>query len=139
MTNKEILKADLLDIIFENRNKDYGAYVLRRDYNHRLLIALGAASSVILLFILINVLGKKDESFVPVANDNHGIVIRTIELPIEPVKPKELTRIKPVEKPAQIKYVSDIKIKPDNQVKTTLPVSKSWMEKQFQLKPWLVK
>ena len=40
MTSKEILHADLLDILFENRNKDYGAYVLRKNYDQRMTIAL---------------------------------------------------------------------------------------------------
>ncbi len=35
-----ILSSNLLDIIFENRNKAYGAYELRRDYNRRLLISM---------------------------------------------------------------------------------------------------
>gem|GEM_PF-6365229 len=29
MNSREIMKADLLDIVFNNRNKGYGAYVLR--------------------------------------------------------------------------------------------------------------
>ena len=36
----QILQSDLLDLIFENRNKDYGAYALRRDYQQRVLISL---------------------------------------------------------------------------------------------------
>ena len=36
MKTDSILQADLLDIIFENRNKDYGAYTLRKSYNSRL-------------------------------------------------------------------------------------------------------
>ena len=39
MTSNEILKANVLDIVFDNRNKNYGAYVLRKYYNNRLLIA----------------------------------------------------------------------------------------------------
>jgi periplasmic protein TonB len=35
-----ILKSDLIDLIFERRNKDYGAYQLRRLYNKHLLIAI---------------------------------------------------------------------------------------------------
>ena len=31
-----ILKTDILDIIFEKRNKEYGAYELRKTYNKRL-------------------------------------------------------------------------------------------------------
>jgi hypothetical protein len=44
MTNNEILQADLLDILFEHRNKAYGAYALRRNYNDRLQWALGIHS-----------------------------------------------------------------------------------------------
>ena len=46
-----ILKADMLDILFENRNKDYGAYTLRRDYNGRLMRGIAVMFSVVLLFI----------------------------------------------------------------------------------------
>ena len=35
-----ILKSDLIDLIFERRNKDYGAYQLRKLYNKHLLIAI---------------------------------------------------------------------------------------------------
>ena len=52
MTNKEILQANLLDILFENRNKAYGAYALRRNYNHRLQWALGISLSFVLSFII---------------------------------------------------------------------------------------
>ncbi|MEP7164819.1 MAG: hypothetical protein ABI741_08995 [Ferruginibacter sp.] len=47
MKTASILKADLLDIIFEYRNKDYGAYPLRKYYHERLYKALG----ITLLFI----------------------------------------------------------------------------------------
>src|SRR6185503_15681348 len=53
MTNKEILQADMLDILFEHRNKLYGAYALRKTYTHRLSLALGVALSLVLLFVLI--------------------------------------------------------------------------------------
>ena len=56
MTNKEILQANLLDIVFENRNKEYGAYALRNGYDQRLLKALGIGLGLALLLILINFL-----------------------------------------------------------------------------------
>ncbi len=40
MVAKDILKADFLDLLFDNRNKQYGAYMLRKTYPKRLLIAL---------------------------------------------------------------------------------------------------
>ena len=48
----KIMSADILDIIFEGRNKDYGAYDLRKTYNKRLTMALvGMAALLALIFI----------------------------------------------------------------------------------------
>jgi periplasmic protein TonB len=38
--NRDILQTDLLDIIFENRNKEYGAYTLRKFYAARIIYAI---------------------------------------------------------------------------------------------------
>jgi len=46
METKKILAADLLDLLFENRNKDYGAYELRKTYNKRITTALLITASV---------------------------------------------------------------------------------------------
>jgi protein TonB len=40
MEANKILSADILDIIFEKMNKDYGAYKLRKEYKRRLTLAL---------------------------------------------------------------------------------------------------
>ncbi len=48
MEANKILKSELIDILFENRNKSYGAYVIRKEYDHRLIQAL----SFILLLVL---------------------------------------------------------------------------------------
>ena len=126
MTNEEILRADLIDIIFEKRNKDYGAYAIRWGYNHRLLTAMGAALSVILLFVFINAFGKKNVSSAPLNRTERIVEITEVNLPKE--KPKDLEKpketVKPVEKKiAMQKFTSEIKIKPDNLVKETLPTT----------------
>ena len=41
-----------LDILFENRNKKYGAYFLRRDYNRRLTIAFISTCSFFILVLI---------------------------------------------------------------------------------------
>ena len=52
MEVNKILNADILDIIFEGRNKEYGAYDLRKTYNKRLIKALiGMAAFLVLLFV----------------------------------------------------------------------------------------
>ena len=40
MDTNKILSADLLDLVFDNRNKDYGAYELRKNYQVRITKAL---------------------------------------------------------------------------------------------------
>jgi protein TonB len=51
MAQSNVLKADLDDIIFEGRNKEYGAYVLRRKYDRQLL--LSALGGTILLLLIV--------------------------------------------------------------------------------------
>ena len=51
MDINKILSADILDIIFEGRNKEYGAYELRKTYNTRLTKAL--IFTAILLAVLL--------------------------------------------------------------------------------------
>lgn len=51
MDNAQISKASLNDIIFEGRNKAYGAYVLRRLYQRHVTRALIIATSIFLLLI----------------------------------------------------------------------------------------
>jgi protein TonB len=40
MEAKKILQSDILDILFENRNKEYGAYALRRQYGSHMNMAM---------------------------------------------------------------------------------------------------
>ncbi|MFL5748595.1 MAG: energy transducer TonB [Niastella sp.] len=49
MESSTILTADILDIIFEGRNKAYGAYDLRRTYGRRLTVSIAVMLSVSLL------------------------------------------------------------------------------------------
>ncbi|MBS1932884.1 MAG: energy transducer TonB [Bacteroidetes bacterium] len=62
MDINKILSADILDIIFEGRNKEYGAYDLRKTYNKRMAIALVSLAALILLlfvgYVLAGVIGN---------------------------------------------------------------------------------
>lgn len=49
-----ILQADVLDIIFEERNKEYGAYILRKNYNRRLITGMIGMLLVVVIFISIS-------------------------------------------------------------------------------------
>jgi periplasmic protein TonB len=50
MNTESILHANVLDIIFENRNKEYGAYELRTRYNKRLKNAMIIMLSTVVIF-----------------------------------------------------------------------------------------
>lgn len=56
-----LLEAHLLDIIFENRNKEYGAYSLRKFYNNRMLTSLGITFLFVALIIVFVLLCGMDE------------------------------------------------------------------------------
>jgi protein TonB len=58
MEPSKILSADILDIVFEGRNKEYGAYDLRKKYNKRITMALVITASVAALVVGATFLSK---------------------------------------------------------------------------------
>jgi protein TonB len=66
MEANKILSADILDLVFEGRNKDYGAYDLRKTYNRRITRALIITASLAALAlggsILFSAMKKKDDN-----------------------------------------------------------------------------
>jgi protein TonB len=60
MDINNILTADVLDIIFEGRNKSYGAYDLRKTYRRRLILSITVMLMVILLLLAGYVLAGKN-------------------------------------------------------------------------------
>ena len=63
MEKKFNQRNDILEILFANRNKDYGAYELRVMYNKRMKYALSAMFLLCLLFTVGSILANaKDES-----------------------------------------------------------------------------
>ncbi|MEO7983709.1 MAG: TonB family protein [Bacteroidota bacterium] len=139
MTNSEILRADLLDIIFENRNKDYGAYAIRNGYHNRMVLALGSGLFIIGLVVFMLTAGNHTSNSKPAIDTKEVIVIRTIEMPKEmikePEKPKQLSKQtlkqKPVPKLATIKYTTPPVIKKDTEVKTAMVAAKELSAKEI--------
>lgn len=88
MNSKAILSSDVLDILFENRNKEYGAYTLRKFYPNRikasLLTMLGMAATVSAFTFL----PDNSVSSVPYVMDDSLIVVQMQEnKKPEPPKP----------------------------------------------------
>jgi periplasmic protein TonB len=87
MTSNEILKADVLDILFDNRNKQYGAYALRKNYNSRLGMALGISLSSVLLFLFLSQFDYSSRSVGRTGEKDEVVVSDQI---IPPIKKQEI-------------------------------------------------
>ena len=118
MTNKEILNADLLDILFENRNKAYGAYALRRTYSHRLQWALGIGLSLASILIFIN--GSKEKLPDDSALSKPEIVVHTATISEDKPLQQKTQQQKPTHRAAQIKSTAQLLIVHDN-IPTDMP------------------
>ena len=118
MKTELILKADVLDIIFEKRNKNYGAYALRKFYNNRLYKALGLT---LLLAILLC-------SFTLITPIKKIIIMETGKtVEFAEVNTKDKKKDKPIEKvqekkpiDAQNKVPSTIFTQPKITIKTNV-------------------
>ncbi|MDB5211381.1 MAG: TonB family protein, partial [Sediminibacterium sp.] len=114
MEKSSILSADLLDILFEGRNKSYGAYDLRKTYDKRITRSVAGTFLLCLLFIVGSIVanGKKKTL--------HNEILTTVELENfkkeepkpEPVKPLPKEEPKP-----EMAKVTPPQIVPDEQVK----------------------
>lgn len=83
MEVNKILTADVLDLIFEGKNKEYGAYELRKTYNKRLTI------SIVGMFVLVALLllGYFISSKIQENADKDVMVVQDVQL--EEVKQEE--------------------------------------------------
>lgn len=80
-----------LDIVFANRNKAYGAYELRKNYDKRMMVAAAIATALVALFIGWSQFGSKDISTLANASgtDVPVVLIDKIALPTnEPAEVK---------------------------------------------------
>ncbi len=86
MQSESILHASLLDILFEGKNKDYGAYELRKSYNRRIWLAMLGTFIICLLFILLSVLAHSAGTAhwgIPVKE----VILSKVDPPEPPTKP----------------------------------------------------
>ncbi|HYG02284.1 MAG TPA: hypothetical protein VD927_07550, partial [Chryseosolibacter sp.] len=83
------------DLVFENRNKEYGAYVLRRSYDDKVLLAMFISVSLAaFLFLIPN--ERRNVSVEPIFKKDHVLVLDR-EVVIEPRVPEK--RSAPPSKP----------------------------------------
>jgi protein TonB len=68
MDAQHVLTASVLDIVFDGRNKEYGAYVLRKEYDKRLYTALISTGLLVLLMVILFNSGSETIIKVPIIN-----------------------------------------------------------------------
>lgn len=100
MKAEQIMQSDLLDIIFENKNKDYGAYALRKNYNSRLYKAMGIMAAGVSAFILLVSFTDKKEQEKP--------LLKTTVIELEKIYQKEIEKEKPKEEKKSEKAVKKL-------------------------------
>ncbi|MFY8127056.1 MAG: energy transducer TonB [Chitinophagaceae bacterium] len=120
MKPENILKSDYLDILFENKNKDYGAYDLRKTYPKRLLKSFGIMLGCIAVFVGTQSWKTPKKKTIV----NFGNVIDFV-LSDADTKTKELEKPKPKTKQAATKPMAEVaynvpKIVP-NDIPTDVP------------------
>jgi len=115
MEANKILSADVLDILFEKRNKDYGAYQLRKTYAKRITKALLITGSVAMLALLCSFMANK-------LNAN-TVKAKKTEMNLIELTPEEEKKIEPPPLPPPVKPIVEMKqftppvIKKDEEVK----------------------
>lgn len=123
MDINKILSADILDIVFEGRNKTYGAYELRKTYDSRIKKALMITGGLIALIFLgsvfANIIGKNKTEKIEVL-DTQMAEIKKNDVPPPPPPPPP-PKAPPPPEINQIKFtppkiVKDEEVKPDEKI-----------------------
>lgn len=122
MEANKIMNADFLDILFEGRNKEYGAYELRRTYNRRIVIAISVMVAVCVLVFLSSILANDNDA------DKNKIIVQDVQLEdikkepekkIEPPPPPPPPKVEPPK--VEITKFTPPKIVKDEEVKEPPP------------------
>ncbi len=122
MEINKILSADILDILFDGRNKEYGAYDLRKTYSKRITYAMVATFVICLLLLVGSIIAnstKKSKTEIVVADVTleNRVEEKKPEPPPPPPPPKQEPPKVEITKFTPPKIVPDEQVKPDEEIK----------------------
>ena len=135
MEANKILQADILDLVFEGRNKDYGAYELRTKYNKRISLALGITAAIAVLLVGVSFLSKALSSGDDNKVDVRDVVIENLnqEPDKPPPPPPPPPKTPPPPKVEMAKFTPPV-IKKDEEVKQEeIPPVKDMEDKKIDV------
>lgn len=115
MEPNQIKDADILDILFEGRNKEYGAYELRKTYNRRMVKSIVVMGSMVVLVLLGGVVSGLGKGVRASTIDISDDTLTSVRQPDKPVVIPPPRVILPLQV-ATIKLTTT-RIVPDDQVK----------------------
>jgi protein TonB len=124
MEANKILSADILDLVFEGRNKDYGAYELRKTYNRRITRALIITASLFILIFLAAFLNKtlqREEKAVDVKEVELTAIKEEEEPKPEPPPPPPPPKTEPPPKVEMTKFTPPEIVKDEEVKKEDIP------------------
>ena len=123
MDINKIASADILDIVFDGRNKDYGAYQLRKTYNKRIRNSLIGTFVICALLLTASIIANStgNEKKDLVVQDVNLEAVKTEEKKPEPPPPPPPPKQEPpkveITKFTPPKIVKDEEVKPDEEIK----------------------
>ncbi len=125
MDANKIRTADLLDIIFDGKNKEYGAYELRKTYKERLKKALLSTFGVLILVlggaVLANKVNDNSKNEIDVIDTQMAEIKKDEPLPPPPPPPPPPPTPPPPPEVNQVKFtppkvVKDEEVKPEEKI-----------------------
>jgi protein TonB len=134
MEANKILSSDLLDLVFDGRNKEYGAYELRKRYNKRITLALIITGSVALLALIGSIVASELKG-----KDNGKIEIKevTLQKVEQQEEPKELPPPPPPKPPdppkIEMKQFTPPQIVKDEEVQEPPPAQEELKEAKIDV------
>lgn len=123
MDINKIQSADILDILFDGRNKEYGAYDLRKTYNKRIKLSLAGMVIICILMLVGSLVAnstKKSSAAIVVADmslENVAKEEKKPEPPPPPPPPKQEPPKVEMAKFTPPKIVKDEEVKPEEEIK----------------------
>lgn len=122
MDINKIQSADILDILFDGRNKEYGAYDLRKTYNKRIKASLAGMVLICILMLVGSLIAnssKKTQAQIVVADMELTKVTeeKKPEPPPPPPPPKQEPPKVEMAKFTPPKIVKDEEVKPEEEIK----------------------
>jgi protein TonB len=127
MEPNQIKDAHILDILFDGRNKEYGAYELRKTYNRRMvksIMVMGSVVTLVLVGGVVSGLGKVKVAGVMIEDSVH-LAGTPDPPPVVPPPPKL-----PPPPVAQIQMTT-VRIVPDDQVHEAPPENEAAKDVQI--------